>query len=243
VEEWNVDGVIGIAGIVALLLLGGVAVATWRRDGVSFRWLCIAAALVVLEDVLLTGAYGLLPALVPWGRYNWQGKLLALAGTIAVASTPAFGWRASGLTLRQAPGSRRFAMVTAAVYGAIFVAIAVLVPDGPVSTERLAFQATMPGLEEEAFYRGVLLLALNRAFPGRVRFLGAEWGWGAVASSALFGLAHAFGVTDGAVHFDPLVTLLTGAPSLLAAWMVLRTRSVLLPTVLHNFGNTIVLVV
>lgn len=32
---------------------------------------------------------------------------------------------------------------------------------------------------------------------------------------------------------------LTAVPSLLAVWLVLRTRSLVLPVVLHNFGNAI----
>jgi hypothetical protein len=44
------------------------------------------------------------------------------------------------------------------------------------SAETIAFQLSLPGLEEEPFYRGVLLLALDRAFAGRIRALGVEWG-------------------------------------------------------------------
>jgi membrane protease YdiL (CAAX protease family) len=97
----------------------------------------------------------------------------------------------------------------------------------------------MPGFEEELFYRGVLLFALDQAFRGRIRFLGVEWGWGAVLSCALFGLAHAFSYSDGSFAFDPLTMALTALPSLIAVWLRVRTGSVVLPVVLHNFGNSI----
>ena len=97
----------------------------------------------------------------------------------------------------------------------------------------------MPGLEEEAFYRGVLLLMLGRAFTARLSFLGVEWHWGAVLSCVLFGLAHAFSFSNGAFAFDPLTMALTGVPSVIGVWLVLRTRSVLMPLLLHNFGNAI----
>ena len=97
----------------------------------------------------------------------------------------------------------------------------------------------MPGLEEEPFYRGILLLALDRAFLGRARFLGVDWGWGAVLSCALFGLAHAFGYSHGSFSFDPMTMALTTLPSFIAVWLRLRTGSVLLPVLLHNFGNSI----
>ena len=58
-------------------------------------------------------------------------------------------------------------------------------------------------------------------------------------SCALFGLTHAFGYSDGGFLFDPMVMALTAIPALLAVWLRLRTGSLLLPVVLHNFGNAI----
>ena len=112
-------------------------------------------------------------------------------------------------------------------------------PGGGGDAEEVAFQLTMPGLEEEPFYRGLLLLALDRAFAGRVRFLGVDWGWGAVMSCALFGMAHAFGFSDGRFAFDAMTMALTMLPAFIAIWLRLRTGSVLLPVLLHNFGNSL----
>jgi membrane protease YdiL (CAAX protease family) len=242
-ENGVADGIVGIAGVVVILLAIGAARMLVRRDCVSVQWLLIAAGLVLLNDALLTNLYGLLPDLLPGAERNWQGKLLALAGTLAVASLPAFGIRESGLTLEQAPGSFVPAAVVSAAYAAVFLALALLFPNDESSTENIAFQLTMPGFEEEPFYRGVLLLALTRAFTDRRRALGIDWSWGAIVSCVLFGLAHGFGFSDGRYHFDPMVVLLTGGPSLLAVWLALRTRSLLLPILVHNFGNAIMLVV
>jgi membrane protease YdiL (CAAX protease family) len=148
-----------------------------------------------------------------------------------------FGWRKVGVTLAQAPGSLRAALPVMALYCAFFVAIALAFPNDPVSGEDIAFHLTMPGLEEEPFYRGVLLFALDRAFLGRWRFLGVDWGWGALLSCLLFGMAHAFGYSQGQFSFDALTMALTALPSLIAVWVRLRTGSVLLPVVMHNFGN------
>ena len=237
------NGLIGIAGVLAILLAAGGALALARRGSVSFRWLAAAAGLVLLNDLLLTRAYGLLPDLLPGSDWNWQGKLLALAATLAVAALPAIGWREAGLTWRQAPGSLKTAAAAAAVYAAVFLALALAFPDEPASAEDIAFQLTMPGLEEEPFYRGLLLLVLFGAFPERKRFGGVDWSWGAAASCGLFGLAQAVGFSDGGFQFDPLTMLLTGGPSLLAVWLALRTRSVLAPVLLHNFGNAITLLI
>lgn len=236
------DGAIGIAGVVAILVVLGTAVGLLRRETFSLKWLLVAAAFVVLNDVLLTSAYGTLPDFIG-GDWNWQGKLLALAATLAVATLPIFGWRSSSLTLKQAPQSVVPALAVSLLYIAFFATLAVIFPNEPATAETIAFQLSMPGLEEETFYRGVLLLMLARAFTGRLTFLGVDWHWGAILSSVLFGLAHAFGFSDGAFSFDPMTMALTGVPSLIGVWLVLRTRSLLMPIVLHNFGNAIMLLI
>jgi hypothetical protein len=71
-----------------------------------------------------------------------------------------------------------------------------------------------------------------------VRFLGADWGWAALLVAMLFGLAHAFGYSNGGFSFDPLVMLLTGGPAPLVYWLRQRSGSVLLPVLLHNTANT-----
>jgi|TARA_R100000501_G_scaffold13654_3_gene24943 hypothetical protein len=233
------NGLVGIAGIVAILLLSGTALGLMNRQGFSFRWLLVAAALVVVNDVLLTNGYGLIPDLLPASDWNWQGKVLALAGTLAIASLPWFGRRRSGLTLVQAPGSLRSCLPVAGLYCAFFLIIALMFPNDAASPEIIAFQLTMPSLEEEPFYRGILLFALYQAFAGRVSWLGVEWGWGAILSCLLFGLAHAFGYADGQFSFDPIYMALTAIPAFLAVWLRLRTGSLLLPVLLHSFGNAI----
>jgi uncharacterized protein len=230
------NGLVGLGGTLAILLATGTFIGFFDRKGFAWRWLVVAALLVAINDALLTNLYGLLPDLVGGSR-NWQGKLLALAATLAIAALPAFGWRSSGFALAQAPGSLKAALPVAALYCGFFVMLAIAFPADPASGEELAFQLTMPGFEEEPFYRGVLLLALGEAFAGRKHMFGVDWGWGAVLSCLLFGMAHAFGFSDGSFSFEPTVMGLTAFPAFLAVWLRLRTGSLLLPILLHNFGN------
>lgn len=234
----RVNGWIGLAGTLALLVGLGSVLGLADRRNFSPRWLALAVLLVAINDGLLTQGYGLLPDVIG-GAWNWQGKLAALAATLAIAAHPAFGLRRIGLTLAQEPGSLKAAVPLAAVYCALFIALGLAFPADAASAEDIAFQLTMPGLEEELFYRGTLLFALDQAFRGRKRVLGVDWGWGAVLSSFAFGLAHAFGYADGGFTFDPLTMALTAIPSLIAVWARLRTGSLLLPILLHNFGNAI----
>lgn len=231
------NGLIGLGGTLALLLVLGVMLGCTDRKRFSPRWLLIAALLVAINDALLTRAYGSLPDLIG-GEWNWQGKLLALAATLAIAASPALGFRRTGLTITQESGSLKAALPVAALYCAFFAVIALAFPDGRSSGEEIAFQLTMPGLEEEPFYRGTLLFALDQAFTARKRLFGVDWGWGAVLSCFLFGMAHAFGFSHGSFAFDPMTMALTAIPSFIAVWLRLRTGSMLLPILLHNFGNS-----
>ena len=231
------NGLICLGGTLVLLLALGTVVGCADRALFRPRWLLIAALLVALNDTLLTRAYGLLPDLIG-GEWNWQGKLLALAATLAIAALPSFGFRRVGLTSAQEPGSLKVALPVVALYCAFFVAIAIAFPGGRFNGEEVAFQLTMPGLEEEPFYRGILLFALNQAFTGRKRLFGVDWSWGAILSCLLFGLAHAFGFSHGSFFLDPMTMALTAVPSFIAVWLRLRTGSLLLPVLLHNFGNS-----
>jgi membrane protease YdiL (CAAX protease family) len=222
----------------AAVLLGvGLVIGVLRRVRFDWRWLLVAVGLVAINNLLLSRGYGVIPRLV--GHWNWTGKALALGGTLAIATLPRFGWPRVGLTLAQRPGSLRAAIPVALLYCGFFLMIALAFGSDPPSAEDVAFQLTMPGLEEEPFYRGILLFALDQAFRGRIRFLGVDWGWGAVLSCFAFGLAHAMGYSNGAVSFDLTTMALTALPSFIAVWLRYRTGSLVLPVALHNFGNAI----
>ncbi len=233
------NSLFAIVAIIAMLIIAGALVGAGQRGAFSPRWLLISAGLVLLNDVMLTRCYGLLPDLLPASSWNWQGKVMALATTIIIAGRPEFGWARSGLRLRQRRGSLIASAPVIGIYCAFILLLALIFPAGRPTTEEVAFQIIMPGLEEDPFYCGILLLALGNAFPRRIRLFRVDWSWGAVFSGVLFGLAHAFSYADGAFSFDMLIMLLTMLPAFVMLWLRLRTGSVLLPIMLHNFGNVI----
>jgi len=238
----NTNGLIGLAGTLAILLGAGLAIGLVDRARFRPGWVVAGAGLVAINDACVTRGYGLMPDWIG-GDWNWQGKLLALAATLAIAASPLIGWHSAGLTLRQMPGSLRAAAPMIALYLGFFLVLALAFPAAPGSGEEIAFQLTLPGLEEEPFYRGLLLFALGEAFTGRRRLAGVDWSWGALLSCVMFGLAHGFGYGADGFSLDPLVVALTGLPALIGVWLRLRTGSVLLPILLHNFGNAISLIV
>ncbi|WP_162303586.1 CPBP family intramembrane glutamic endopeptidase [Hymenobacter sediminis] len=59
-----------------------------------------------------------------------------------------------------------------------------------LTTGEKLYYVLMPGLEEELFYRGVLLGILSRVFPKVVPLPGTYTSWGGVVGVALFILGH-----------------------------------------------------
>lgn len=225
--------VAGQAGIVALLALAGALV--FRRS-FNWRWLAVALALYVLYDFLLTRGFFLIPHWPAEANWNWLGKVLSLGGMLVIAALPMFGFERSGITLKQKPGWP-LALIALIPLTAFYVYFALMANDGPDDLETMLFQWTMPGFDEEVFYRGVLLLAMNEAFRARTNILGAPIGYGGILTCVVFGLAHALSYGKAGFSFEPVYFLLTGVPSFLLLWMRERTGSIVMPIVAHNIAN------
>ena len=145
----------------------------------------------------------------------------------------------TGVTLKQAPGSILPAMVLTAILVAAVVGLEVLSADGTdTSTERLLYQATMPGLDEEPFYRGLFLYALSAALiSGRWNMLGAPIGWAGVLITIIFGLGHSLMYSEGAIAMSWIAFIYTGILGFGLLWLRERTGSLVMPIVAHNLIN------
>ncbi len=204
----------------------------------AFRahWLLVALLLIFIHDAFLLRGYGLIPRFFPGSDWNWTGKLLATFAMLGVAALPRFGWKDSGLTFRQSANSTS-AWVVFGIFTITIFAAAIYFGDGRDDWDTILFQWTMPGIEEELFYRGVLLLALNEAFATRARVLGADIGWGGILATAAFGLIHSLFYDVEGISFDAISFAITGGPALLLLWLREKTGSVLLPILAHNVAN------
>ncbi|MFZ5608635.1 MAG: CPBP family intramembrane glutamic endopeptidase, BDIM_20840 family [Pseudomonadota bacterium] len=223
----------GQVGIIAII---GLAWAFFFRQDFQPGWFIAALFLYVLYDALLTGGFYALPNVLPESQWNWFGKTLSLAGMLIVAALPGFGFARAGITLKQKNGYLSALFVLLLLTALVFY-FALTTGDGPDNLETILFQWTMPGLDEEVFYRGVLLLALNEAFRGRQSILGAPIGFGGILTAVLFGLAHALSYNDGGYAFDVMTFVVTGVPSLILLWLRERTGSILFPVIAHNVVN------
>jgi membrane protease YdiL (CAAX protease family) len=199
------------------------------------------AGLSCLVYFLLLRSRGVIPnpAFMDDLALNWFGKTLSLAGTLVLLYfLPRVGFRAAGLTWKQNKGSPGPVIRTGGLVLVITTSGAFLVSSSPDTTlEHLLWQATIPGLDEELFFRGLLLLLLHQAFGKDLKVWGAETGWGLWLVTAVFGLLHGVTMQNGDLQINFWVIVSTGFIGFVATWMRDRTGSLVAPILFHNSIN------
>lgn len=210
------------------------------------RWIPVVIGLSVLDSVATLLPIYVKSLQVPGVHWNWSGKILDVAVMLAVATVfivaKRFTARDFGLTLKQAPGTGRATLFMMIPYMIVIAALTALWfgESKPQSAETIWYEATLPGLAEELLWRGILLTILDRMFAARFRLWNTEMGYGAIAVTLVFALVHGlhFG-KDLAIQVSWLGALMAGVTGFLLAWLRLRTKSLVLPVVLHNATNVI----
>jgi hypothetical protein len=100
----------------------------------------------------------------------------------------------------------------------------------PSLFDEVAGQLVVIALPEEAFFRGYLMTALDRAWAPRWRVLGAMLGPGLFVSAAIFALGHYLTIRNPA-------RLAVFFPALLFGWLRARTGGVGAAVVFHAACN------
>lgn len=222
--------------LLALTFILGLA----RGAKIHVGWLLTAFFFSLLST--LTQYWG--AHLIPF-EWNWVGKALDVCLSLVLATVLWFTVRkppsAAGLTFAQKPGSILPAIVATFVILAFTIGAELWAYDGvDLGAERLAFQATMPGLDEEMFWRGVFLLAMNEAVRGgRVSLFNADITWAGLLITVLFGLSHGMRWTEGTFAFSWDAIVITGAIGFGLYWLRERTGSVIIPIIVHNLSNVL----
>jgi len=176
----------------------------------------------------------LLPAAPGPIDWNWTGHLLALAGMLLLA----LRLRPLGLAAHDFGFARPRNLALASAVAVVVLAASFAVNElfggrfVPIPASAWLFVAVVPGLVEEAAFRGVLLAAAERAAPAARNFAGVRVSAGTALLTAAFILLH--GPSLGMV-----VSVLPGA--LLYLWLRLKTGSLLPSIVAHNLWNLLVL--
>ena len=170
------------------------------------------------------------------GKWNWNGKIFAVLGAVIFLLVyKKFDLKDYFLTFKQ---DKKYLKKGIIIITSIFILSSVLnLVFNPSSrewdVETLLFQLTMPGINEEIAYRGIMLGLLAKILkPNRILHPAI------IVTAILFGMAHGLSldsnlelVFNAAPFFGTLVL------GIIWAWITLKTGSILLALISHNLGN------
>ena len=168
------------------------------------------------------------------GSWNWDGKIYGIVYGIAIY----FIFRRqfadnNFFTLKQNKEGLKSALKVVIAILSIAI-LGGVVNDSEFNIETLLFQISMPGIDEEIMYRGVLLGLMCSA----LRAGGAAWRNPAIIINAvLFGLVHSLSLGDGALQFNSVNFMWTGLLGYGFGYITIKTRSILIPMLTHNLYN------
>lgn len=228
--------------LTALVLLAAVLL----KGKVRWLWLAPIPLLTLVKHLLLAeGGAGSFGDWIP-GQYNWEGKLLVIPLWIAIICA-CFGDRSSAIGLtRKQNGPFRNTAFGVATFCAISWALAAVFQFQGVKSGSIwdvLYQTSMPTIEEELWFRGIMLAMLLEAFtptgeqkPPVVAIILA-----ALITSLSFWGAHSIG-TDGdwGFTFDVWGNLQAGGFGALFVIVRIGTGSLVLPMLLDTWVNTAV---
>lgn len=209
---------------------------------IQYRYLGAAFVIFGVSFVLLTLPFAF-PGLYV-GHINWSGKTFSIIVVYTIIlsrkkSDPARKF----MTFAQRKGSF-WRSLTLILLLALFSA-AVTISGGdqghmPIHREILAYEATLPGLDEEAVFRAAFLGYMLAAARGKSVMTAWSVAGPVLTSAILFGLIHALHVdTTLHMHFDIATFAITGAIGVGLAILMLDSGSILLPVVAHNLANCV----
>ncbi len=225
---------IRIAIILPLLLL-------FIKDRAKENFLRILsfALCYCIYEIALTMQYHVGCFNIIGGNWNWDGKLYGIVCGIAAYFIFRKQFKENNFfTLRQKKDGLRAGITVGVIIIAAQTAIGVLgnIINGSsgLNTERLLFQISMPGIDEEIMFRGVLLGLLCSSLRSGKSASGNPANW---IIAILFGLVHALNYVNGSISFNTATFIWTGAIGYGLGYITLRTRSILIPILAHNLCN------
>lgn len=168
--------------------------------------------------------------------WNWEGKIFGiLFGVICYFIFKNYLGENDFFTLRQVSENFRKYLIASIFIVVLAMLIAPLFGSSPFDVETLIFQMTMPGIDEEIMFRGILFGLLLSALRDKISLLGNP---SILLTAILFGFIHAFTLDkDYSVSFEPIYFMQTAFGGYVWAWVAMKSRSILLPFLSHGFAN------
>jgi membrane protease YdiL (CAAX protease family) len=219
-----------------------LALAVWRGKPVVWHYIGLALGVWFMNFScgILMHKFPIFSDL----QWNWTGKISAIiASLVFIGLWRGIPWREIGFTGFRKGSWLPFIVLVLLSFLFLSLSLFLSTEDVPTKVETLLFQLTIPSIDEEIVYRGILLVLLNRAFGTPWKVEGANVGWGWLIISVLCGLGHGIGFTGSQFQFS-LVSIITASiVSLTIGWMRERTGSLYAAIFLHTTWNSTGLII
>ena len=165
---------------------------------------------------------------------NWVGKLLAFIFSISFYIIIRNKIRHDYIYAKPEETKLKKGIVVGVIAVAVMCLLTILFSQSkPMDIEKLVYQLTIPGLDEE-LWRGILIgLTLMVIKDGRFK-VGHPAVW---VTTIIFALGHSLYFQNWELGFALDAFIVTGALGYVLGWMTLRTRSILPALVFHNLIN------
>lgn len=241
-QDFMITLLVNVGTVSAIVLLFKI----FKLVEIDLRWCIVSLVLISANFSALFLGKHIIPLELLFSDLdrNWGGKIasIVLWGLVLLALSkfkqdfqPAY----AGFTLKQNAGSVKPTVIATLGLVAFQIGFISIFGNSPdYDAEELLFQATMPGLDEEPWFRGIVLYTLSLAIVSR-RFnvLGANLNVAGLSLVILFGLIHGFYYNEGSFTFSLFSVCITGFYGVVLLWLRERTGSLLFPLLAHNSVN------
>lgn len=229
-----------------IILVIAVTLAKMKKVTINLNWAVLSFILFFGYFLAVFIGSELIPVykIIPDLSFNWGGKITAILlwmVTLFLLTRLNSNFKAAdaGFRLKQTTGSIKPAIIVTILFVFLQLILSVFLSDGPdYDIEKLVFQATIPGLDEEPMFRGLILYMFSLAIvSSRINVYGAQINIAGLLLVLLFGLVHGVMFSGGEWHFSFVSLLITGFYGFILLWLRERTGSLIFPIVAHNLVN------
>ena len=201
----------------------------------SLKILLIFSMFFLLNSILLYLPLEFKELRIINGKWNWTGKIFAVLGSIIfLLIYRKFNLKDYYLTFKQ---DKKFLKKGIIIISVILViqSILSLIYNTPKewNTETILYQLTMPGIDEEIAFRGIMLGLLSKILKPNSILHPAI-----LITALLFGMAHGLFLNNSyELIFKSFPFFNTMILGIIWAWVTMKSGSVLLALISHNLGN------
>jgi membrane protease YdiL (CAAX protease family) len=168
-------------------------------------------------------------------NWNWVGKIYTIIGSILfLIFYRKYPLKDYFLTFKQENKFFKKGVLIIISLLILKTTLMFFAPTKLLNWETLFYQFSMPGIEEEIAYRGIMLGLLTKILKCKNLILNSSvW-----ITAILFGFAHGLSLSkEFSIIFNIQPFLITMFHGLIWGWITIRSGSILLALISHNLGN------